>query len=86
MITEILRCRDCGTEYEDYHQLKHYSEDSGGFCRACGSDAIIDVQLTFAQGDGSMAKLMANGQCPKCHCDMNGEMKCENCGLEIVNG
>jgi len=40
--------------------------------------------MTYAQGDGTMARLMANGQCPKCRCEMRGEMKCENCGLEIV--
>lgn len=43
-----------------------------------------DIPVAYATGDGSMAKLMANGQCPKCQSEMGGEMKCGICGLEII--
>lgn len=82
-IDEVYRCRQCGYEASGYNALKHYSDDSGGFCPACdGCDFdVIDYSVS---GDGSMARLMANGQCPKCRIAMGGELKCKACGLEIV--
>jgi len=86
LIDEILRCRDCGTEHDHYNDLYHPGEDTGGFCRHCGGDDIEEVDVaTFATGDGTMARLMANGLCPKCKTALKGEMKCNTCGLEIVN-
>lgn len=37
---EMYECRSCSMQTEDYSQLKHYSEDSGGFCPYCGSDDL----------------------------------------------
>ena len=38
--SEIYHCRDCEAHIEHYHDLKHYSEDSGGFCPCCDSDDL----------------------------------------------
>lgn len=80
---EIYRCADCGYEPTHAHQLK-WEDPEHCRCPNCASPVIDDVAVAWATGDGSMAKLMANGQCPKCQCEMGGEMKCENCGLEII--
>lgn len=37
---EMYECKSCSMQTEDYSQLKHYSEDSGGFCPYCGSDDL----------------------------------------------
>ncbi len=37
---EFYECRSCGTHIRHYHELKHYSEDSGGFCPSCKDDNI----------------------------------------------
>ena len=34
---EFYECRECEAHIEHYHDLKHYSEDSGGFCPCCDS-------------------------------------------------
>ena len=34
-------CLRCGHYHEDYNRLKHYSYDSGGFCRNCDYDQMI---------------------------------------------
>lgn len=34
-------CLDCNAYHDDYNTLKHYSVDSGGFCRQCGGDNLI---------------------------------------------
>ena len=36
-----LTCLRCGYYHEDYNRLKHYSYDSGGFCRNCDYDHMI---------------------------------------------
>ena len=36
-----LTCLRCGHYHEDYNRLKHYSYDSGGFCRNCDYDHMI---------------------------------------------
>lgn len=84
MITELYRCRQCGHDHDDYSHLHHPSPETGGFCANCGGDDLVDVTVAFAQGDGSMAELMRNGQCPKCRTDMGGDLTCGVCGLEIV--
>lgn len=38
---EGFTCLDCGNYHEDYADLKHYSHDSGGFCRGCGGSSFI---------------------------------------------
>ena len=40
---DIYKCMNCGGEHDGYHNLKHYSEDSGGFCRYCGGDYVIGL-------------------------------------------
>jgi hypothetical protein len=37
---EFYECRQCNIRTDYYHELKHYSEDSGGFCPHCGSDDL----------------------------------------------
>ena len=83
-IDEIYRCRDCGKEHDSYGHLHHPGPETGGFCASCGSDNVRDVPVAYATGDGKMAELMRNGQCPKCRSNMHGELVCETCGLEIV--
>ena len=82
-LIEFYRCRDCGYETEEYNELKHYDEHSGGFCPRCPGEGDLEMVEEWVTGDGSMAKAIANGQCPHCKCDMNGQMKCDCCGLEI---
>ena len=40
---DIYKCMSCGGEHDGYHSLKHYSQDSGGFCRYCGGDYVIGL-------------------------------------------
>lgn len=79
MYEEEMRCADCGCDKFDWEDAEHCR------CKNCACPVTEHVAVAYATGDGSMAKLMANGQCPKCRCEMAGQMKCENCGLEIVN-
>jgi len=81
-IDEIHRCLDCGHEVDSYNGLFHYDHDSGGFCPNCGGDSVKDVNVVVT-GDGSMAQLMADGLCPKCHAELDGETICQVCNLEI---
>ena len=75
---EITRCADCGCEEFKWDDAEHCR------CKRCACPMTDDIPVAYATGDGSMAKLMANGQCPKCHSEMGGEMKCGICGLEII--
>ncbi len=44
MSDEIYICLDCETIHCGYNSLYHYSEDSGGFCMSCRSEAIELVE------------------------------------------
>lgn len=44
-MNEIYICKDCGNEHDSYQDLKHYSWESGGFCRACGGDRMKVIDL-----------------------------------------
>jgi hypothetical protein len=44
-MNEIYICKDCGNEHDSYQDLKHYSWESGGFCRACGGDRMKVLDL-----------------------------------------
>lgn len=35
--SEFYECYGCEAHIYDYNSLKHYSQDSGGFCPHCGS-------------------------------------------------
>lgn len=78
MYEEEMRCADCGCVDIKWEDGEHCR------CKRCGCPMTEYVPVAYATGDGSMAKLMANGQCPKCQSEMGGEMKCETCGLEIA--
>jgi DNA-directed RNA polymerase subunit RPC12/RpoP len=41
---EYYECQDCEAQIEHYHDLKHYSKDSGGFCPHCDSDHLVVMQ------------------------------------------
>ena len=36
-----LTCLGCNAYYDDYSQLKHYDEYTGGFCRECGYEHFV---------------------------------------------
>ena len=48
---DIYICMDCKTEYDGYHTLKHYSEDSGGFCPNCDGDYVIGIDELEEEGE-----------------------------------
>lgn len=84
MIEDILECRTCRAELDDI-LLHYYSEDSGGFCPDCGSGHIVEKTIAIHTGNGHIAKLMAQGLCPKCETHLEGDTVCFVCNLEIRN-
>ena len=41
---DFYECLDCNQQFNDYNELFHYDEHSGGFCANCRSDNIRTME------------------------------------------